>query len=149
MSKKVVFATDYSPGSEAVLRVAATLARQEGATLLIAHVSMEEPYPVGESCHKEPRPNPAELKRLESIVPPVADVPCEHRLLYGEPGSVDVTRPAEVLIKFAQQEQADMIVVGTHGRTGLSHALMGSVAETLVRRAPCVVVTVKLADNAT
>ncbi len=45
--------------------------------------------------------------------------------------------------KLAREEQIDLIVMGTHGRTGLAHALLGSVAERVVRRAPCAVLTVK------
>lgn len=50
--------------------------------------------------------------------------------------------PAETIVRVARECGADLIVVGTHGRTGLSHALMGSVAEKVVRLAPCPVLTV-------
>ncbi len=54
------------------------------------------------------------------------------------------TKPADEIIKLVKQENVDMIVLGTHGRTGLRHLLMGSVTESLVRHAPCAVVTVRL-----
>ncbi|QDU74632.1 Putative universal stress protein [Bremerella volcania] len=144
MSKTILFATDYSPGSAKVLKLATTLAREEDAKLLIAHVTMLEKYPVGEHFNEETEPNPAELKQLKAVVPPDPNVPFEHRLLYGEPGSVEVTKPADEIIKLAKQGNVDMIVLGTHGRTGLRHLIMGSVAESLVRHAPCAVVSVKL-----
>lgn len=146
MSKTILFATDYSEGSDVVLKLATTLARQENARLLIAHVTMLEPAPVGEHFDEDPRPNSAELDRLKSVVPADPKVTFEHRLLYGEPGSVEVTKPADEILKLAEQENVDMIVLGTHGRTGLMHLLMGSVAESVVRRAPCSVVSLKLAQ---
>ena len=51
-------------------------------------------------------------------------------------------RPSEVILDLAQREGADLIVMGTHGRTGLSHVLLGSVAERVVRQAECPVMTV-------
>jgi nucleotide-binding universal stress UspA family protein len=147
MYKKILFATDYSPGSDQVLKLVTTLARAEDATVLIAHVSMAEKTPVGELFDEEPEPNPAELQRLKAVVPPDPEVSFEHRLLYGEPGSVEVTKPADELIKLAKRDKVDMIVLGTHGRTGLRHLLMGSVAESLIRHAPCPVVSVKFPDS--
>jgi nucleotide-binding universal stress UspA family protein len=51
--------------------------------------------------------------------------------------------PAEDIVRFAAEIQADLIVLATHGRTGLEHVLMGSVAEQVVRTAPCPVLTVR------
>lgn len=51
--------------------------------------------------------------------------------------------PAETIVRLAHERGVDLIVMGTHGRTGLSHALLGSVAEKVVRLAPCPVLTVK------
>ena len=147
MSKTILFATDYSPGSAKVLKLATTLAREEDAKLLIDHVTMLEKYPVGEHFNEEPEPNPAELKQLKAVVPPDPNVPFEHRLLYGEPGSVEVTKPADEVIKLTKQENVDMIVLSTHGRSGVKHLLMGSVAEAVLRHAACPVVTVKLPDK--
>ena len=144
MAKRILYATDYSKGDELVLDLATTLARKKDATLIIAHVSMLEKYPVGEHVEEEPVPDPVELKQLQAVKPTDPNVAFEHRLLFGEPGSVEPTKPADEIIKLAKQEDAEMIVVGTHGRTGVSHLLMGSVAESLVRQAPCAVVTVKL-----
>jgi nucleotide-binding universal stress UspA family protein len=56
---------------------------------------------------------------------------------------VEVGQAAERLIAAAKEKNADLIVMATHGRTGLSHALMGSVAEKVVRQAPCPVLTVR------
>jgi nucleotide-binding universal stress UspA family protein len=62
-------------------------------------------------------------------------VPYEHHLITGD--------PATAVVQLAEEENVDMIVMGTHGRTGLSRLLMGSVAEAVVRKANCPVLTFK------
>lgn len=58
----------------------------------------------------------------------------------------DLGDPATIIVERARTGGYDLLVMGTHGRTGLSHALMGSVAEKVVRRAPCAVLTVRTGD---
>ena len=75
-----------------------------------------------------------ELNRMLNVVVPTdKTVPCEHRLIKGE--------PAPAIARLAESEDVDVIVMGTHGRSGLTRVLMGSVAEAVVRRATCPVVT--------
>lgn len=136
-AKKIVFPTDFSSSSDAALKYATSLARDTGATLMIVHV--EEPplaYGGGEMYYGIPEPNTeALLKMLHAITPTDKAVPFEHRLLAGD--------PAGAVVEFAENENADMIILGTHGRTGLSRLVMGSVAEVIVRRSPCPVLTFK------
>lgn len=141
--KKVLFVTDYSDASDYALQYATWLASCTQANLFIVHVSELEPYPVGELFDEEPIPNPQELERLESVVPGDSSVQYKHRLLYGSPGSAEITKPADVILRFAKEEDVDIIVVGTHGRSGVSHLLMGSVAESVVRHADCPVMTIR------
>ena len=54
---------------------------------------------------------------------------------------------ADEIVEFAKKGAFDLIVIGTHGRTGIQHALIGSIAERVVRRAPCPVLTVKVRAN--
>jgi len=56
---------------------------------------------------------------------------------------VKVGAPAATIVAEAQEARADLIVMGTHGRTGLSHLLLGSVAEAVIRKAPCPVLAVQ------
>jgi nucleotide-binding universal stress UspA family protein len=56
---------------------------------------------------------------------------------------IAVGHPADTIVRVALERNADLIVMSTHGRTGLQHALLGSVAEKVVRLAPCAVMTVK------
>ena len=133
--QKILFPTDFSHAGDAALQFATSLARDTGATLLIVHV--EEPpaaYGGGELYYGVPEPAHDELRRmLHEVVPPDPAVPCEHRLVTGD--------PASAIVNLAEMEGADLIVMGTHGRTGLSRLLMGSVAELVVRRSKCPVLT--------
>jgi nucleotide-binding universal stress UspA family protein len=132
-AKKILFPTDFSETSQAAFEHAVNLARDTGAVLVIVHVE-EPPMPYGEAIISLPERFDEELKRrLEEVHE--STIPCEHHLLVGDPAS-EIVRLAEAL-------NVDLIVMGTHGRTGLSRLLMGSVAEAVVRRAPCAVYTVK------
>jgi nucleotide-binding universal stress UspA family protein len=141
--KKILFATDFSEASQHALQYASWLAACTKAKLYIVHVSQRETAPVGELFDEEPAPDTQELDRLRSVRPGDANIECEHRVLTGETGSVETVDPAAKIVEFANREHVDMIVLGTHGRSGFGHLLMGSVAESVVRHAHCPVVTVR------
>jgi nucleotide-binding universal stress UspA family protein len=130
-AKKVLFPTDFSTSSDAPLAYATALARDMGATMLIVHV--EEPplvYGGGEMYYGTLEPDYAELERmLANVRPTDPAVPCVRQLLTGD--------PAATIVELATAEAVDLIVMGTHGRTGLRRLLMGSVAEAVIRAAPC------------
>jgi nucleotide-binding universal stress UspA family protein len=136
-AKKILFPTDFSTCSDAALKQATALARDAKAKLLIIHV--EEPpaaYGGAELYYGAIEPdNSAVLHMLHAVRPADPDVPYEHRLLTGD--------PAEEIVEFADEAHCDLIVMGTHGRTGFRRLLMGSVAEAVVRTANCAVVTYK------
>lgn len=135
--KKILFPTDFSHTGDAALAMATALARDSGAKLLIVHV--EEPpvaYGGGEMYYGMPDPATEDLRKmLHEVVPPDPAVAYEHRLVTGD--------PAAAIARLAKSESVDLIVMGTHGRTGLTRLLMGSVAEAIVRRADCPVLTYK------
>jgi universal stress protein A len=139
--RKILFATDFSLASETALEYATALARDSGALLLIAHIEeMPMPYAGGEMYFAQPEyPNPEVRKMLETVVPPDKNVKYEHRLVMGT--------AAEDVVRLADEEKVDLIVIGTHGRTGLMRVLMGSVAESIMRAAKCPVLTVKQAQH--
>ena len=140
--RKILYATDYSGASRHALGYACSLAHDLDALLFIAHVSEYELYPVGEPCGELPDSNPGEMQRLKSVLPDIRGIRFEHRLLYAPPTSQNIS-VADELIRFADAEDIYAIVVGTHGRSGLTRALMGSTAENLIRLANCPVVTVR------
>lgn len=135
--KTIVFPTDFSHTGDAALRFATTLARESGAKLLITHVQ-ESPiaYGGGEMYYGIPEPTVEEqTKMLQDVRPTDPTVPVEFRLITGD--------PADAVVHLAEEAGADLIVLGSHGRTGLSRLLMGSVAEAIVRRAHCPVLVYK------
>jgi len=136
-ARKILFPTDFSPYGQEALRWATSLARDTGATLIIVHV--EEPpmaYGGGEMYLGAEEGDREELRKtLVKVLPTDAKIPFQHKLLVGD--------PATAVVEVAEQEGADFIVMGTHGRSGLSRLLMGSVAEAIVRKAKCPVLTVK------
>jgi nucleotide-binding universal stress UspA family protein len=134
--KKILLATDFSSTGQLALKMASTFARECGATLLITHV--EEPPIVygGEYYYGQNEPDRAALKNMLADVKPTdASVPFEHHLLVGQ--------PAMAIVEFAEKQGVEMIVISTHGRTGIVRLLMGSIAEEIVRKATCPVLTVK------
>jgi universal stress protein A len=139
--KKILFATDFSPAGDAALQYATSLARDSGALLLIAHIEeLPLPYAGGEMYFAQPEyPNPEIRRMLEAVVPPDKAVRFEHRLVQGT--------PSEEIVRMADDEDVDLIVMGTHGRTGLRRVLMGSVAELVMRHANCPVLTLKQAGK--
>jgi len=135
--KRILFPTDFSHTGDAALAMATALARDSGATLIIAHV--EEPpvaYGGGEMYYGTPEPALEEIQRmLQEVKPQDLGVKFEHRLIAGD--------PAGAICRLAEELDVDLIIMGTHGRTGLSRLVMGSVAEAVVRRATCPVLTYK------
>jgi nucleotide-binding universal stress UspA family protein len=136
-ARKILVPIDFSSGSDAALELAASLARDSKAKLLITHVQVP-PLATGggEFIYTAPEPPTQELQaRLAKVSPKDPSIPVEHRLLHGD--------PSDCIVKLAEDEKVDFIVMGTHGRRGLTRILMGSVAELVVRWAKCPVVTVK------
>jgi len=136
-ANKILFPTDFSSASQEALRWATALARDSGASITIVHV--EEPpmaYGGGEMYIGDDEGHREELKKsLVEVVPSDPSIHFEHKLMVGD--------PANAIVQLAEDENADFIVIGTHGRTGLTRLLMGSVAESVVRRAKCPVLTIK------
>lgn len=139
----ILHPTDFSPTSERALQLACALAHDYGARLVIFHAIVPPPIVYGEGILP---PDPqvlweeAEVK-LERWTVPAADVRTERRLVRGEP-------VAETL-RAAQAIPADLIVMGTRGRTGLARWLLGSVAEEVARKSTCPVLTASQPSPAT
>ena len=143
--KSILVATDFGEAADAALNYGRALARAFGATLHVLHVDDDvsldtigsERYigspPIGLRSDIEE----AARKRLEALVLDNGQGPITTR-----PAVVMSIAPAQAIVQYAQAENIDLIVMGTHGRRGVSHLLIGSVAEQVVRTAPCPVLTV-------
>jgi len=135
--RKILFPTDFSSTGETALEYAAALARERNALLVIVHVQ-EPPAMYGDGTYYYGAPEPdAELLRnmLLAVKPHDPAVACHYRFAQG--------LPASAILSVAKEEDVDLIVMSSHGRTGLGRLLMGSVAEEVMRKAACPVMVVK------
>jgi universal stress protein A len=136
----ILLPVDSSEPSQAAARFAAQLAHDHGALLVIFHAVETlgaENVTYGEAA-SSPQPETHRkrlFEELHRLVPRLADV--RVRYVLGE------DPPAEAIVKLAAEADCDLIVLGSHGRTGLQRLLAGSVAEDVVRKAPCPVLVVK------
>jgi nucleotide-binding universal stress UspA family protein len=134
--KTILHPTDFSERSALAFRLACTLAGDYGARLMIVHVAELPAIVHGTSFMCLPEVDFGQLRdQLDRLQPADSTLRVERHLTQGN--------AATEILRLAQDAQADVIVMGTHGRTGLSRLLMGSVAEEVMRSAMCPVVTVK------
>jgi nucleotide-binding universal stress UspA family protein len=143
---RILVPVDFSPHAERAVRYAATLARRFDATLHLLHV-VEDPFLSGAWSPEAYVPNVTEL--LQDLTAGAERQLAGLRASVAALGITVTTavitgRPAPAIVSHADQGGFDLIVMGTHGRTGLSHVVIGSVAERVVRKAPCPVLTVHL-----
>jgi nucleotide-binding universal stress UspA family protein len=142
--KRILAPTDFSAHAEGALRYACALADRLGADLHVLHV-LSEIVPTGPDPLLMPVMPPQfyqddeerAAKTLETAIDPSWGQP------RGLARAVRWGTPAEAIVDYAAEQKADLIVIATHGRTGLSHVLLGSVAERIVREAPCPVLTIR------
>jgi len=137
--RTILFPTDCAVPEDRSCQIAAGLARDYGAKLVVLHAW--QPAPIMDTrVGPIPVLDPDEIRteekqKLDAWEPPDRGVPVERVLMEGEPG--------EAILRAARERECDLIVMGTHGRTGLRHVLLGSVAERVVRKANCPVLTVR------
>jgi nucleotide-binding universal stress UspA family protein len=142
--KKILVPVDFSPHSDAAIVAAADLAKHYGAQLTLANVYGITTYALPEGYTLI---TPSQLSDLLTSIGHLLDKAKAEALRLG---ASEVTTqqlqgvPATEIVEHAKQGEYDLIVMGTHGRTGLKHALLGSVAERVLRLAPCAVLTVKV-----
>ncbi len=149
---KILVATDFSEDSQRAISYAEELARKFSAEVIVLHV--DQPLaPVMVSPELGPALDMGAMSRIAE----------EQRLLAQRELDKTVTRfrddglkarsqlkvgsPFLEIISAAQAEGADLIVLGTHGRSGLAHVLLGSVAERVVQKSPCPVLTIRHPDR--
>jgi len=141
---KVLVATDFSEASDEALKYAKGLSEAFGASLhvlhvledLAAHAWTTEVYVAAlPGVHEEMERQARE--RLDQ------SLPAGERDKYRAEVALRVGSPFVEIVRYAREERIDLIVMGTHGRGAIAHMLLGSVAERVVRKAPCPVLTVR------
>jgi nucleotide-binding universal stress UspA family protein len=140
--KTICCPIDFSDASRAAMEVAADLAARTGASLTLLHA-----YPVPGYTFPD-----GSVVASARMLQELADQSSRHLGEWKSQAEVlgarsvnaetVVGEPATEIVAWARERNVDLLVLGTHGRTGLEHALMGSVAEKVVRRARCPVLTV-------
>jgi len=135
--KTILHPTDFSEPSVAAFHLACSLARDHGSRLLLLHVVTPPAVAYTEGVMLTPTDEIKEQlwEKLDEIAPDTA-IEVERHMMEGV--------PAEEILRLAEETGCDLIVMGCHGRRGLSRLLMGSVAEEVVRKATCPVLTVKV-----
>jgi nucleotide-binding universal stress UspA family protein len=133
--QKILYSTDFSPYSNQAYFHAVALAEHHNASLTIVNVFTPEQ---GAAAKAGTGGSDRQYWRsqLEQIRPVNPRIPVHHVFLEGD--------PADEIVRYATDAGMDLIVMGTHGRTGLERLLMGSVAEKVMREARCSVMVVKL-----
>ncbi|MBK6574593.1 MAG: universal stress protein [Sandaracinaceae bacterium] len=141
--RRIVVGTDFSEPSYPALKAAASTARREGATVFLAHVI--DPLPhigpgldavMGTDALREGMEEYAKQHLKELRESHFAGLSVETHILYSPNAGMAMT-------DFAERVNADLIVVGTHGRSGIQRLMLGSVAEKVTRLAPCSVLVVR------
>ena len=142
--KRILVPTDFSADADEALRVAQSLARVLRAEVIVFHVARPPAVVTeGGALLAEPGQEPTDLwqrfRELQACDPPVR---IEHRVI------VDARPSAAHILEILDKLGCDLIVMGTHGRSGWRHVVFGSVAEDVVRRARCPVMVVKAPPQA-
>jgi nucleotide-binding universal stress UspA family protein len=132
---KILCPVDFSPESRRAMELAAELARDSHAALVVAHVWSPPHWVAGgdlapEYLERAIDADEAELAEWKHHAEELGATDVATKLLTGSPWD-------QILTAATEDRAIDLIVMGTHGRTGLSHVLLGSVAEKVMRHAPC------------
>jgi nucleotide-binding universal stress UspA family protein len=146
MFKKILICTDFSENSHWAFTYALTLAKTFKSKLLILHVTPEPVHPDQLSIYLPQE----KLEELKASQKKELDKELKTHYLQKMRGFKNYQvifkegEPFFEIIQMARKESVDLIVMGTHGRTGLDHILFGSTAEKVVRKSPCPVMTIRL-----
>ena len=145
----ILVPTDFSPGSDAALAWARDLAQQCAARLSLLHV-VTDPRAVGfltPEVYVPPAPETQERLLREARERLERALPADERSRFAVTIDARIGEVAETILETAREQRVDLIVMGTHGRHGLAHLLLGSVAERVLRNASCPVLTTHAAPQ--
>lgn len=136
--RRILVTTDFSPASLAAVRYARALAQLRNAALTVLNIV--EPLHVDWKMDTTKQQRGARAEAARAMARLAAAELC---VLPNARTELRPGPPAEAIAEFARVMQADLLVIATHGRSGLARALMGSVAEHVVRHAPCPVLVIR------
>jgi nucleotide-binding universal stress UspA family protein len=139
--QRILVPTDFSDCARRALDYAAELANRLSASIVVAHIYVPPVVYMPEGVWAMPDAFPDARKDLEQAMARLAAQVREKKVAQVETVIVEGD-PSHEIVKVAQQQKCDLVVLGTHGRTGVRHLVLGSVAEKVVRRSTCPVLTV-------
>ena len=141
---RILVPTDFSKHSQNALAYAVAFAEKFGAELFLLHVVQDLALFIPDSVTVAPPVAPP-VERLTAAVREALERVVRDNNLGRLPVHPEVREgtPFHEIIRFAREKDIDLIVMGTHGHTGLAHVLLGSVSEKVVRKSPCPVLTVR------
>jgi nucleotide-binding universal stress UspA family protein len=141
--KKILVPVDFSPHSEEAIRAAADVSRRYEASVTLVHVYEIVAYALPEGyMFQTPDQLAGVMTEFQKLLASAKSLAEKAGALQVQTTQLQGSAAYEI-VEFAKKEGFDLIVMGTHGRTGFKHALMGSVAERVLRMAPCPVLTVR------
>jgi universal stress protein A len=141
---RILVPTDFSKHSQNALTYAAAFAEKFGAALYLLHVVQDLALFIPDAVTGTPPVTPPVEQLTVAVRAALDKVIAENQLWrFSVQAEVREGTPFYEIIRFAKDNDIDLIVMGTHGHTGLAHVLMGSVTEKVVRKAPCPVLTVR------
>ena len=146
--KRILLPTDFSDFSRTALGWGCEFADKFGAELHLLHVLQDLVAMVPEPGLSFPPPGEYLQELQQAAERALAELPGSH--CREGTSIVRATRhgpPFVEIIRYARENDVDLIIMGTHGRTGLAHVLMGSVAEKVVRKSPCPVLTIRPSEH--
>ncbi|HEX7018471.1 MAG TPA: universal stress protein [Gemmatimonadaceae bacterium] len=142
---KILVATDFGPAADAALDYGRALARTFGGSLHVLHITEDLMFRMADAYGYAMLPAGAQedleraaLRQTEALLSEE-----DRRELHALAVVFTSVSPATAIVDYARVHEVDLIVMGTHGRGAVAHFLMGSVAERVVRTAPCPVLTVR------
>lgn len=146
--RRLLVPTDFSEHSRHALVYAVAFAEKFGAKMFVLHILQDLAVYQPDAVTIGPPPTPP-LEQLSAAARTSLErLSAEFRLeRFSVQQEVREGSPVEEIVEFAAEKDIDLIVLGTHGRGWLAHVLLGSVAEKVVRKAPCPVLTVRLKER--
>ncbi len=146
--RKILAPVDFSDVSKEALEAATGLAKQLGARMVVLH-AVEPVYFAGTMFGPEINVPQLVEEQRRAAASAIDDIVARlKKKEIGAVGMVETGVPHDVILRVADEKKCDLIVVGTHGRSGVTHFLLGSVAEKVVRAAKCPVMTLRGKEGA-
>jgi universal stress protein A len=142
--KRILVPTDFDICSTSTVRYAAELAEKFGSELVLLNVVQDLALAMPDAVMPTPVPAPVITQLIDAAKTGLANLVTSENLSRFNPKlEVRVGSPAGEIVATANDLKADLVCIGTHGRGGIAHFLLGSVAEKVVRQAPCPVLTIR------